>query len=182
MNQKNWVSTLREFAEAEPWMALALVAAMFAMATTPIAFAILGQLGWFHARRGRVLRRPEFWSVVCSMLLVMGIPAIFVALVIKSQSFDKDRYEFDPNKTWSVLEQGRGYHTVKEADEAVKREMTRLAEERKNLSDSVKKLDQAMLALRLSRGPRLRWRKPFPTSCSDSPRSARASGSTGLSS
>ena len=118
------------------------------MATTPIAFAILGQINWFKARRGRIMQKPEFWSVVCSMLLVMGIPAIFAALVIKSRSFDKDRYEFDPNKTWSVLEQGRGYDTLKQADEAVRAEMKRLADERKNLSDSVKKLDQAMLALR----------------------------------
>ena len=44
------------------------------------------------------------------MMLVMGIPAIFLALVVKSQYFDKDRYEFDPNKTWSVLEQGRRLH------------------------------------------------------------------------
>ena len=72
--------------------------------------------------------------------------------MVKSRHFDKDRYEFDPNKTWSVLEQGRGFRDVEEADEAVKREMTRLAEERKNLVDSVKKLDEAMLALRAVAG------------------------------
>jgi hypothetical protein len=82
------------------------------------------------------------------MLLVMGIPAIFAALVLKSRSFDKNRYEFDPNRTWSVLEQGRGYQSLKEADAAVKQEMERLALERKNLVDNVKKLDEAMLALR----------------------------------
>ena len=86
------------------------------------------------------------------MMLVMGIPAIFLALVVKSQYFDKNRYEFDPNKTWSVLEQGRGFHDVKEADDAVKLEMGRLALERKNLVDSVKKLDEAMLALRAVAG------------------------------
>src|SRR5262249_4303191 len=56
------------------------------------------------------------------------------------------------NKTWSVLDQGRGFHDVKEADLAVKREMERLALERKNLVDSVKKLDEAMLALRAVAG------------------------------
>jgi hypothetical protein len=79
---------------------------------------------------------------------VMGIPAIFAALVIKSRSFDHNRYEFDPNRTWSVLEQGRGFQSVKEADEAVRQEMGRLALERKNLVDNVKKLDEAMLGLR----------------------------------
>jgi hypothetical protein len=47
-----------------------------------------------------------------------------------------------------VLEQGRGYRNLKEADEAVKREMERLADERKNLVNSVKKLDESVLALR----------------------------------
>src|SRR5262249_61750830 len=98
--------------------------------------------------RGRVMMRPSFALVVCAMMLVMGIPAIFCALAIKSESFDKNRYEFDPNKTWSVLEQGRGFHSVQEADEAVRREMQRLAEERKKLVEGVKKLDEAMLALR----------------------------------
>ena len=132
----------------DPLLMLGLSAALIALATTPIAFVLLSRREWFQARRGRVLRRPEFWSVVCGMALVMGIPAIFAALVIKSPYFDKNRYEFDPNKTWSVLEQGRGYHTLAEADEAVKVEMARLAEERKNLVNSVKKLDEAMLALR----------------------------------
>ena len=61
------------------------------------------------------------------MILVMGIPAIFAAMVLKSRSFDKNRYEFDPNKTWSVLEQGRGFQNLREADAAVKQEMERLA-------------------------------------------------------
>jgi hypothetical protein len=78
----------------------------------------------------------------------MGIPAIFAALVIKSRTFDRNRYEFDPNRTWSVLEQGRGLQDLKEADAAVKLEMGRLAFERKNLVENVKKLDEAMLALR----------------------------------
>ena len=82
------------------------------------------------------------------MILVMAIPAIFAALVIKSRSFDRNRYEFDPNRTWSVLEQGREFKTLKTADAAVKQEMERLALERKNLVENVKKLDEAMLALR----------------------------------
>ncbi len=132
----------------DPLLVLALTAALFALATTPIAFAVLGRMEWFKARRGRVMQRPEFASIVVGMILVMAIPAIFSALVLKSRYFDKNRYEFDPNKTWSVLEQGRGFASVKEADVAVQREMERLALERKNLIDNVKKLDEAMLALR----------------------------------
>ncbi len=133
---------------SDPFLVLSLLAALIALATTPVAFAVLGRLQWFNARRGRVLQRPGFSSIVCGMLLVMGIPAIFAALVMKSRWFDHNRYEFDPNKTWSVLDQGREYKTLKEADEAVRLEMERLALERKNLVNSVKKLDEAMLMLR----------------------------------
>jgi len=139
---------LNEYWTSDPIKALALVAALVAIASTPIAFAVLGRLDWFQARRGRVLMRPSFASIIVGMLLVMGIPAIFAALVVKSADFDKNRYEFDPNKTWSVLEQGRGLKSVEEADKAVKVEMARLAEERKNLVDGVKKLDEAMVAMR----------------------------------
>lgn len=152
MNSTATAARLRDYFLSEPLMATAIAAALFALATTPLAFAVLGRLSWFKARRGRVMQRPEFSSIVCAMLLVMGIPAIFMALVVKSQHFDEDRYEFDPNKTWSVLEQGRGYNNLKEADEAVKREATRLAEIRKNLVESVKKLDESMLALRAVAG------------------------------
>ena len=93
----------------DPLLVLALTAALMALATTPIAFAVLGRMEWFKARRGRVMQRPEFASIVVGMILVMAIPAIFSALVLKSRYFDKNRYEFDPNKTWSVLEQGRGF-------------------------------------------------------------------------
>ena len=41
----------------------------------------------------------------------MGIPAIFLALLVKSQYFDMNRYEFDPNRTLSVLQQGRQFET-----------------------------------------------------------------------
>jgi hypothetical protein len=129
-------------------MTLGVSAALLALATTPLAFAVLGRLDWFKARRGRILQRPEFSSIVVGMMLVMAIPAIFAALVIKSRSFDRNRYEFDPNRTWSVLEQGREYKSVQAADAAVKEEMKVLALERKNLVDNVKKLDEAMLALR----------------------------------
>ncbi len=142
------ISKLSEYFANDPVKALALAAALVALASTPIAFAILGRLEWFQARRGRVMLKPAFSSIVVGMMLVMGIPAIFATLVVKSEDFDKNRYEFDPNKTWSVLEQGRQYRTVEEADKAVKVEMARLAEERKNLVDGVKKLDDAMLAMR----------------------------------
>ena len=142
------ISKLSAYLENSPVQALALFAALIAIATTPIAFAILGRLDWFKARRGRVMMKPEFSSIVVGMMLVMGIPAIFAALVVKSDSFDKDRYEFDPNKTWSVLEQGRQFKTVQEADAKVKEEMIRLADTRKVLVEDVKKLDEAMLVMR----------------------------------
>lgn len=121
-----WTNYASEL-QSDPLLVLALTAALVAMASTPIAFAILGRMEWFKARRGRVMQRPEFASIVVGLILVMAIPAIFAALVLKSRSFDKNRYEFDPNKTWSVLEQGRGLASVKEADLAVQGEMERLA-------------------------------------------------------
>jgi hypothetical protein len=148
MNAAALWSQYRDELASDPFLVLALSAALVSLATTPLAFAVLGRIQWFKARRGRILQRPEFSSIVVGMLLVMGIPAIFAALVIKSRSFDRNRYEFDPNRTWSVLEQGRGFQNLKEADAAVKQEMERLALERKNLVDNVKKLDEAMLALR----------------------------------
>jgi hypothetical protein len=142
-----WAQYRDELA-SDPLLILALSSALFALATTPLAFAVLGRLDWFKARRGRVMQRPAFSSIVVGMMLVMGIPAIFAALAIKSRSFDRNRYEFDPNRTWSVLEQGRRFHSLEEADAAVVQETQRLALERKNLVEKVKKLDEAMLALR----------------------------------
>jgi hypothetical protein len=142
------ISKLSAYFSSSPVQAIALLAALIAIATTPIAFAVLGRMDWFKARRGRVMMKPEFSSIVVGMMLVMGIPAIFAALVVKSEFFDKDRYEFDPNKTWSVLEQGREFKTVQDADHKVKEEMARLAEIRKNLVNEVKKLDEAMLVMR----------------------------------
>src|SRR4051812_31311523 len=101
MKETGWLAGLRDFYTNDPLLAAAVTAAMVAFATTPIAFAVLGRIDWFKARRGRTLQRPEFASIVAGMMLVMGIPAIFTALVVKSQSFDKNRYEFDPNKQWS---------------------------------------------------------------------------------
>ena len=146
------ISKLIDTFQSDPIKALALSAALIAIATTPIAFAVLGRLDWFQARRGRVMMKPSFASIVVGMMLVMGIPAIFAALVVKSQDFDKDRYEFDPNKTWSVLEQGRGFKDVQDADKKVKEEMERLASIKKNLVDDVKKLDEAMLTMRAASG------------------------------
>ena len=157
-----WAKYAGELAE-DPLLVVALTAALIAFATTPIAFAILGRSDWFKARRGRVMQRPEFSSIVAGMMLVMAIPAIFSALVLKSRSFDRNRYEFDPNKTWSVLEQGRGFKSVEEADAAVKLEMERLSLERKNLVDNVKKLDESMLALRAAAGTSPAVAQAFPS-------------------
>src|SRR4051794_27685058 len=108
------LDAFRELYQDDPFVAVGLFVALVAFATTPLTFLVLGRMNWFKARRGRVLQTPEFWSVVCGMLLVMGVPAIFAAIVIKSRYYDRNRYEFDPNKTWSVLEQGRGFADVAE--------------------------------------------------------------------
>lgn len=139
---------LSEFFWSDPLIGLAAGAALVALATTPIAFVVFSKREWFQARRGRVLRRPEFWSVVCSMILVMGVPAILLGFIVKSRNFDKDRYEFDPNRTLSVLDQGRQFRSVKEADDAVRKEMDHLKLVEKNLLNAVKALDDSMLPLR----------------------------------
>ena len=146
------LSQFRDFFWADPLRGVAVTAAVIALATTPIVFAVLGRRDYFQARRGRTLRRPSWPAVVCGMMLVMGIPAIFLALVVKSQYFDKDRYEFDPNQTWTVIEQGRGYRSPEELNEAIRAEMKRLGDQRKDLVNNVKKLDDAMLALRAVAG------------------------------
>ena len=61
-----------------------------------------------------------------------------------------------------MLEQGRGLASVQEADVAVQHEMERLALERKNLVDNVKKLDEAMLALRAVAGTSPAVAQTFP--------------------
>ncbi|HEV3122507.1 MAG TPA: hypothetical protein VGY53_11420, partial [Isosphaeraceae bacterium] len=148
MTHLSWLEQLRDFFWSDPLLGVTLAVAVIAFATTPIVFAVLGRLNWFQARRGRTLQRPSFVSIVCSMLLVMGIPAIYCALVIKSRHFDKNRYEFDPNQTFTVIDQGRAYHDREEIEKAIKAEMGRLASERKALVEGLKKLDEAMLALR----------------------------------
>ena len=141
---------------SNPVTAVALLAGAVALATTPLAFVLLGRMKWFSARRGRTLQRPDWWTVVVAMLLAMGVPAIFLALLVKSQYFDKDRYEFDPNRTWSVVGQGRQYETrdrlesIRNLDQAVATEQKRLETVKAELVDSVKKLDTAMIALRES--------------------------------
>lgn len=156
MNPRDSLIQLKELFSSSPVTAWTMAAAAVALATTPLAFALMGRMEWFNARRGRTLQRPSFWSVVCSMVMVMGVPAILLALLVKSQSFDKNRYEFDPNRPFSVVDQGRQYEarTLLESayklDEAVRAEQKRLAEVRKELTDGVKKLDDAMLALRES--------------------------------
>ena len=155
-------SRLENELAGDPILFLALAAALIALATTPVAFLVLGRLDWFKARRGRVLQRPAFSAIVVGMMLVMSIPAIFAAIVLKSRSFDRDRYEFDPNRTYSVLDQGRSYASVKDADNAVRLEMGRLAFERKNLVNGVKKLDEAMLALRAAAASPAEASRRFP--------------------
>ncbi len=145
-----WLSQLAARYNEDPLVTLAVSAAMVAFASTPVSFAILGKMDWFAPRRGRTSVRPTFLSIVTAMLLVMGIPAIFTAVVIKSSYYDVNRYEFDPNKTWTVLEQGRKFEDVVKADEGVREEMKRLATERKDLVNGIKKLDESLLALRAS--------------------------------
>ena len=173
------ISKLSSYFDSSPVQAIALLAALIAIATTPIAFAILGRMDWFKARRGRVMMKPEFSSIVVGMMLVMAIPAIFAALVVKSEFFDKNRYEFDPNKPRTVLEQGRVLKDYTALDREYEEETKRLAETRKNLVNDVKKLDEAMLVMRArlaaSRRPRRRRCRP----CSKGwPRSAGRSPST----
>ena len=50
---------LRDLFWDDPLMALAIAAALVAFATTPLAFAVLGRLEWFKARRGRTMQRPD---------------------------------------------------------------------------------------------------------------------------
>lgn len=149
-NQRPLFVQLSERFNDDPLITLAVAAALVAFASTPISFAILARMEWFAPRRGRTMVKPTLVSIVTAMLLVMGVPAIFTAIVIKSSYYDKDRYEFDPNKTWTVLEQGRKYEDIKQADEGVREEMKRLAEERKELVNGLKKLDESLLALRVA--------------------------------
>jgi hypothetical protein len=77
---------------------LGVIAGLFALATTPLAFGLLSRQEWFQARRGRTLQRPSFAATVVAMMLVMGIPAIFCLLAMKSEFYDQRRYEYDPGQ------------------------------------------------------------------------------------
>jgi hypothetical protein len=147
MNPRGIWTQLAEFFWSDPLTAVSCAVALFALASTPIAFAVLGRLDWFKSRRGRILQRPEFSSIVVGMMLVMAIPAILLALFVKSRSFDKDRYEFDPNRTITVLDQGRGYKTREAMEAAIRQEVTRVVGQRKALADQVMALDDAMTRL-----------------------------------
>jgi hypothetical protein len=142
------LNLLQDWFLADPLRGLAALACVIALATTPIAFALLGRSEYLHTRRGRVYRKPEWWSVVCGMALVMGVPGIILVLLVKSQYFDEDRYAFDPNRTWSVADQGRQFRNAQELAEATRREYERLQNERRLISDGIKALDQAMITLR----------------------------------
>ena len=148
---------------SDPFLVLALSAALHRTGDPRLwSSRFWAESTWFKARRGRIMQQPEFSSIVAGMMLVMAIPAIFAALVMKSRTFDRNRYEFDPNRTWSVLDQGREFKNLKTADAAVKQEMERLALERKNLVENVKKLDEAMLALRSVAGTSPAVAQRFP--------------------
>ncbi len=136
---------LRDLLASDPLLTIAFIAAAIAYATTPLAFLALGRLNYLKTRRGRSFQPPSLASVVVSMMLVMGIPAIFCALVLKSRWFDRNRYEFDPNRSWSVLEQGRGYADLLAADQALKKERDLLDTERRALGNSLKEFDKAIL-------------------------------------
>ncbi len=84
-----WKAYTNEIAD-DPLLVLALTTALVAIATTPLAFAVLGRMQWFKARRGRIMQRPEFSSIVVGMLLTMAIPAIFGALVLKTPIFRQE--------------------------------------------------------------------------------------------
>ena len=94
-------------------MTLAVTAALVALACTPLAFAVLGRMEWFKARRGRTMQRPDVRVDRRRDDAGHGHPGdLRRRWWSRASQFDKDRYEFDPNKTWSVLEQGRGFHDV----------------------------------------------------------------------
>jgi len=78
-----------------PWQALAALAAVSALAGTPLAFVVLGRSQRFRVWRGRTMRRSLCVSIVVALMLVMGISAIFLAGVVKSRYIDPYRYVSD---------------------------------------------------------------------------------------
>ena len=133
---------------ADPLRGAAAVACIVALATTPIAFLVLSRTEYLYARRGRTYRKPEFWSVVCGMALVMGVPAIVLALLVKSQYFDESRYAFDPNQTLTVLDQGRQFEDASQAFDAIEAELARVRSARSKLRGSVAAVEAAAGPLR----------------------------------
>ena len=131
------------------------------------------------ARAGLAAPRRSRRSSV-AMMLVMGIPAIFAALVVKSQDFDKDRYEFDPNKTWSVLEQGRQLQERSTRPTRRSRRRWR-AWPRSGRTWSTTSRSSTRRCSRSgpSRGPRPPWRRRCRTCCSGWPECAGASAVDG---
>lgn len=141
-----WWGRLVEQVGSDPWTSVVFLASAFAYATTPLAFLVLGRLNYLRTRRGRTFQPPSLAAVVVGMMLVMGIPAIICLLAIKSRSYDPNRYEFDPNRAWSVMEQGRGYDNLQEVDQALKKEQVRLDEARRSLANGLKDLDKAVVS------------------------------------
>lgn len=133
---------------ADPLRGAAAVACIVALATTPIAFLVLSRTEYLYARRGRTYRKPEFWSVACGMALVMGVPAIVLALLVKSQYFDESRYAFDPNQTLTVLDQGRQFDDASQAFDAIEAELARVRSARSQLRESVAAVEAAAGPLR----------------------------------
>src|SRR5205823_4169987 len=63
MNGTPMLAKWRDAFGNDPLMTLAVTAALIALATTPLAFAVLGRMQWFKARRGRTMQRPTFASL-----------------------------------------------------------------------------------------------------------------------
>lgn len=135
-------ATAWEFVERHPALATALGFALATLLAIPPSFALLSHRAFFQARRGRVLQRPAFFSIVMGMVLCMGVPAIFAAIALKSLTFDINRYEFDPSRAFGVLDQGRSFRDLREADQAIKQERQRLEALRTELIAAVKEFDE----------------------------------------
>ena len=147
------LAKLRDVFWNDPLMALAIAAALFAMATTPIAFAVLGRMDWFKARRGRTLQTPDVRLDRRRDDAGHGHPGDLRApWSSRAGTSTRTATSSTPTRPGRCSNRAAGTSDVKEADAAVKGEMERLAEERKNLVDNVKKLDEAMLALRAVAG------------------------------
>ena len=163
MNLNGFWTKYRDELSSDPMLVLALTAALVAFAMTPLAFVVLGRTrlvqstAWTRPAAPRVLIHRG-GHAACH-----GDPCDLCRARHQEPVVRSNRYEFDPNRTWSVLEQGRGFRSVQEADAEVRREMERLSLERKNLVDNVKKLDEAMLALRKVAGTSPAVAERFPT-------------------